>query len=589
MGFKKFAYTLDAAIILPLLVFDSNSSVQQRNSPREIYKMEKIWLKNYPEDVPEFIDLSKYENILDILENSCAEHADSIAFLNMGKTITFRRLEEKSRAFAAYLQNDLKLQAGDRCAIMMPNILQYPIALFGILRAGLIAVNVNPLYTERELQHQLTDSGAKAIVVVTNFASNLQKVMPQTSIEHVILTSLGDQLSMAKRTFVNFAIKYVKRMIPAYRIPNATTMRKALKAGKKLPYQRPNCKPEDIAYLQYTGGTEGVAKGAMLSHRNIVANVLQVYGQFAPRTQLEKSHAVTPLPLYHIFANSVSLMFIMMIGGRNLLITNPRDMNGFVKELKNYPTTIFFGLNTLFHGLLKNEKFRALKFVPGSFTIAGGMPTLENISREWQEVTGMAAVEGYGLTECSPVTCSGMHTQQEYIEGIGVPLPSTELRVVDEQRQPLAINEVGELQIRGPQVMVGYWKNPEATAKCLDAEGWFSTGDIARMDENGRFYIVDRKKDMILISGFNVYPNEIEEVLRLHPDVEEAAVIGVPHDVNGEQAKAFVCCKNNELTSKDIQLHCRRYLTGYKVPKQVEFRDELPKSAVGKVLKRELS
>ena len=550
--------------------------------------MEKPWLKNYPSDVPEFIDLAQYDSVLDIVEQSCEKHADSIAFLNMGATLTFRQLEQQSRAFAAYLQHDLKMQPGDRCAIMMPNLLQYPIALFGILRAGLIAVNVNPLYTQRELQHQLTDSGAKMIVAISNFGANLEKVLPQTSIEHVIMTHIGDLLPQPKRTLVNFTIKYVKKMIPAFHIENAISIRQVLAAGRKLSYHRPACKPEDIAYLQYTGGTTGIAKGAMLTHRNIVANVLQVYGQFSPRTLLSKDHVVTPLPLYHIFANSVSLMFIMMIGGRNLLITNPRDMDSFIKELKDYPFTIFFGLNTLFSGMLKNEKFRALDFSNARFTIAGGMPTQENVAKEWQAVTGMPVVEGYGLTECSPVVCSGIHTQQEYTAGIGVPLPSTEMRVVNDDHQALGINVVGELQVRGPQVMAGYWKQAEATAESIDADGWFSTGDMARMDKDGRFFIVDRKKDMILVSGFNVYSVEIEEILLLHPDIEEAAVMGQPHAVTGERVKAFICSSNKALTSKEIQTHCRRYLTAYKVPRDIEFRDDLPKSSVGKVLKREL-
>jgi long-chain acyl-CoA synthetase len=550
--------------------------------------MEKTWLKKYPSDVPEFIDISQYDSILDIVEQSCEKHADSIAFLNMGATLTFSQLEQQSRDFAAYLQHDLKMQPGDRCAIMMPNLLQYPIALFGILRAGLIAVNVNPLYTQRELQHQLTDSGAKMIVAISNFGANLEKVLPQTSIEHVIMTNIGDQLQQPKRTMVNFAVKYVKKMVPDFHIENAISMRKVLTAGRKLIYNRPACKPEDIAYLQYTGGTTGVAKGAMLTHRNIVANVLQVYGQFSPRTLLSKDHVVTPLPLYHIFANSVSLMFIMMIGGRNLLITNPRDMDGFIKELKGYPFTIFFGLNTLFSGMLKNEKFRALDFSHARFTIAGGMSTQEDVAKEWQAVTGMPVVEGYGLTECSPVVCSGIHTQQAYTAGIGVPLPSTEMRVVNDDKQTLDINIVGELQVRGPQVMSGYWKQAQATAESIDADGWFSTGDMARMDKDGCFFIVDRKKDMILVSGFNVYSVEIEEVLRLHPDIEEAAVLGLPHLVTGEQVKAFICSSNEALTSKDVQTHCRRYLTAYKVPRDIEFRDDLPKSPVGKVLKREL-
>jgi len=550
--------------------------------------MEKAWLNRYPSDVPEFIDASQYDSILDIVEQSCKKHADSIAFLNMGATLTFRQLEEQSRAFAAYLQHDLKMQPGDRCAIMMPNLLQYPIALFGILRAGLIAVNVNPLYTQRELQHQLADSGTKMIVAITNFGANLEKVLPQTSIKHVIMTSVGDQLPQPKRTLVNFAIKYVKKMIPNFHISNAISMRKVIATGRKRSYRRPACKPEDIAYLQYTGGTTGVAKGAMLTHRNIVANVLQVFGQFSPRTLLSNDYVVTPLPLYHIFANSVSLMFIMMIGGRNLLITNPRDMDGFVKELKDYPFTTFFGLNTLFNAMLKNEKFRALDFSSCRFTIAGGMSTQEDVAKEWQKVTGMPIIEGYGLTECSPVVCSGIHTQQEYTAGIGVPLPSTEMRVVNDDKQPLGVDEVGELQVRGPQVMAGYWKQEEATSQSIDSDGWFSTGDIARMDKDGAFFIVDRKKDMILVSGFNVYPAEIEEVLRLHPDIEEAAAVGIPHQITGEQIKVFICSTNKTLTSKDIQTFCRRYLTAYKIPRKIEFRDTLPKSAVGKILKREL-
>lgn len=550
--------------------------------------MEKAWLNSYPSDVPEFIDASQYDSILDIVEQSCKKHADSIAFLNMGATLTFRQLEEQSRAFASYLQHDLKMQPGDRCAIMMPNLLQYPIALFGILRAGLIAVNVNPLYTQRELQHQLADSGTKMIVAITNFGANLEKVLPQTSIKHVIMTSIGDQLPQPKRTLVNFAIKYVKKMIPDFHISNAISMRRVIATGRKRSYHRPACKPEDIAYLQYTGGTTGVAKGAMLTHRNIVANVLQVFGQFSPRTLMSNDHVVTPLPLYHIFANSVSLMFIMMIGGRNLLITNPRDMDGFIKELKNYPFTTFFGLNTLFNAMLKNEKFRALDFSSCRFTIAGGMSTQEDVAKEWQKVTGMPIIEGYGLTECSPVVCSGIHTQQEYTAGIGVPLPSTEMRVVNDDKQPLGVDEVGELQVRGPQVMAGYWKQEEATSQSIDSDGWFSTGDIARMDKDGAFFIVDRKKDMILVSGFNVYPAEIEEVLRLHPDIEEAAAVGIPHQITGEQIKVFICSTNKTLTSKDIQTFCRRYLTAYKIPRKIEFRDTLPKSAVGKILKREL-
>lgn len=551
--------------------------------------MDKIWLKNYPADVPEFIDDSNYETILDIIEKSCKAHSDSTAFVNMGTSISFNELEIQSRNFASYLQNELKLKPGDSCAVMMPNLIQYPVALFGILRAGLIAINVNPLYTKRELAHQLRDSKAKMIITIKNFAANVEKVLPETEVKHVILSDIGDHQAMPKRMLVNFAIKYVKKLIPAYHLPNAISYRDVLKHGANSTYARPECKGSDIAYLQYTGGTTGVAKGAILTHKNIVANVLQVFYQFSPRTLLSDDKVVTPLPLYHIFANSVSLMFIMMIGGQNLLITNPRDMDSFIKDLKSYPFTIFFGLNTLFKGLLKNDKFKEIDFSSARFTIAGGMGTEESIAREWQSVTSMPVIEGYGLTECSPVVCSGVHTQQEYTAGIGLPLPSTEVRIVNDAQEPLDINEVGELQIRGPQVMEGYWLQPEATSKAINEDGWFSSGDIAKMDENGCFTIVDRKKDMILISGFNVYPSEIEEVLTLHPDIDEAAAIGIPDDNVGEAVKVFVCTTNNNLTKEAIIAHCREHLTGYKVPKNIAFRDTLPKSNVGKILKRELA
>lgn len=551
--------------------------------------MDKIWLNKYPADVPEFIDEDKFTSILDIIEHSCEKHADAIAFVNMGARITFQELEVQSRHFASYLQQDLQLKPGDRCAIMMPNLIQYPVALFGILRAGLIAVNVNPLYTQRELSHQLADSGAKMIITITNFAANVEKVLPHTQIEHVILSKLADHQPLIKRTAMNLAIKYVKKLVPAFSLPQAHQYLNVLDKGAKHTYHRPVCQKSDIAYLQYTGGTTGLAKGAILTHGNIVANVLQVFDQFSPRTLLSKDKVVTPLPLYHIFANSVSLMFIMMIGGQNLLITNPRDLPSFVKELANYPFTIFFGLNTLFNGLLKNDAFKQIDFSHARFTIAGGMATQESIARDWQKVTGMPVIEGYGLTECSPVVCSGIHTQQEYTAGIGVPLPSTEVRVVDEEQNPLAVDQVGELQIRGPQVMQAYWQQPEATDKAISADGWFTTGDLAKMDKNGCFYIVDRKKDMILVSGFNVYPSEIEEVLTMHPEIEEAAAIGIADPAMGEAIKVFICCKNAELDKQQVIKHCRQYLTGYKVPKQIEFRASLPKSNVGKVLKRQLN
>jgi long-chain acyl-CoA synthetase len=448
-------------------------------------------------------------------------------------------------------------------------------------------VNVNPLYTPRELEHQLRDSGATVIVAVTNFGDSLQQVIAKTSIKHVILTSIGDALAPHKRTLVNFVVKYVKKMVPKYHLPGAISLRRVLTHGRRLEFNPPVINGDDLAYLQYTGGTTGVAKGAMLTHRNIIANVLQVYAHFGPRTKKDQEYAVTPLPLYHIFANSVSMMLMMYMGGSNLLITNPRDLTTFVNDLSKYPFTMIFGLNTLFSALNNNAKFRELDFSHAGFTIAGGMATQKHIADEWQKITGMPIIEGYGLTECSPVVAGGLHTQQEYVSAVGVPLPSTELRIVNAQGQPLGVNEVGEIQIRGDQVMKGYWKQEAETNAVLTADGWLYSGDIGRMDEQGIFYIEDRKKDMILVSGFNVFPTEIEEVATLHSKIIEAAAIGVPDDVAGERVK-LVVVTNAPVTAEDIKKHCRQHLTGYKIPKIIEFRDELPKTNVGKILRREL-
>ncbi|MFA0110840.1 long-chain-fatty-acid--CoA ligase [Vibrio breoganii] len=547
----------------------------------------KPWLNTYPQDVPEFINIDQYANINEMFKKPFEQFADNTAFVNMGHSLNYQQLNDKSDAFAAYLQSELKAKKGDRIALMMPNLLQYPICILGALKAGLVVVNVNPLYTPRELEHQLRDSGATIIVAVTNFGDSLQQVISRTSLKHVILTSIGDELAPHKRTLVNFVVKYVKKMVPKYHLPSAISLRRALTHGKRLDFNPPKIEQSDLAYLQYTGGTTGLAKGAMLTHKNVMANVLQVFGHFGPRTAKDKEHAVTPLPLYHIFANSVSMMLMMYMGASNLLITNPRDLNTFVNDLSKYPFTMIFGLNTLFAALINHAKFKELDFSNAEFTIAGGMATQKHVADEWQAITGMPIIEGYGLTECSPVVAGGVHTQQQFVPAIGVPLPSTEMRIVDDGGNPLPTNQVGEIQIRGDQVMAGYWKQDAETKAVLTEDGWLNSGDIGRMDEDGVFYIEDRKKDMILVSGFNVFPTEVEEVATLHPKIIEAAAVGVPDDVAGERVKLIVVT-NGSVSVDDIKKHCRQHLTGYKIPKVIEFREELPKTNVGKILRREL-
>ncbi|MBO2557005.1 long-chain-fatty-acid--CoA ligase FadD [Shewanella algae] len=550
--------------------------------------MDQPWINSLPADVPAEIDASRYASLLEMLESAVNTYADQPAFVNMGATLTYRKLEERSRAFAAYLQNDLKLQKGDRVAIMMPNLLQYPIALFGVLRAGMVVVNVNPLYTPRELKHQLVDSGAKAIVVVSNFASTLEQVVDQTPVKNVIITGLGDLLSAPKRTLVNFVVKYIKRLVPKYSLPHAISMRRALRAGKKAQYVKPVVKSDDIAFLQYTGGTTGVSKGAMLSHGNIVANVLQANGAYAPLLNDGKEFVVTALPLYHIFALTVNCLLFLHKGANNLLITNPRDIPGFVAELRKTPFTALTGVNTLFNALVNSEEFAALDFSRLKLSIGGGMAVQRAVADKWQNITKTRLLEGYGLTEASPLVACCPYDLAGYNGSIGLPAPSTQIRVRGDDGQVLPQGETGELFAKGPQVMLGYWQRPEETAKVIDKDGWLATGDIGYMDEKGFFYIVDRKKDMILVSGFNVFPNEVEEVVALHPKVVEVAAVGVPHEVSGELVKIFVVAKDKSLTEKELIKHCRHHLTGYKVPKLVEFRDELPKTNVGKILRREL-
>ncbi len=575
--------------------------------------VKKVWLNRYPADVPAEINPDRYQSLVELFEHAVRRYADQPAFINMGEVMTYRKLEERSRAFAAYLQEGLGLQKGDRVALMMPNLLQYPVALFGILRAGMIVVNVNPLYTPRELEHQLNDSGAAAIVIVSNFAHTLEKVVDKTQVKHVILTRMGDQLSTAKGTLVNFVVKYIKRLVPKYHLPDAISFRSALQHGYRMQYIKPEIVSQDLAFLQYTGGTTGVAKGAMLTHRNMLANLEQVNGTYGPLLHRGKELVVTALPLYHIFALTMNCLLFIELGGQNLLITNPRDIPGLVKELAKYPFTAMTGVNTLFNALLNNKEFQQLDFSSLHLSAGGGMPVQQVVAERWVKLTGQYLLEGYGLTECAPLVSVNPHDidyQQYLLEGygltecaplvsvnphdidyhsgsIGLPVPSTEAKLVDDDDNEVAPGEPGELCVKGPQVMLGYWQRPDATAEIIK-DGWLHTGDIAVMDDEGFLRIVDRKKDMILVSGFNVYPNEIEDVVMQHSGVQEVAAVGVPSGSSGEAVKIFVVKKEPTLTEEMLIAFCRRQLTGYKVPKLVEFRDELPKSNVGKILRREL-
>ncbi len=549
--------------------------------------MNKVWLKRYPADVPAEINADRYTSLIDLVEQATQRYADQTAFINMGQPLSYRQLEQKSRAFAAYLQSGLGLKKGDRVALMMPNLLQYPVALFGVLRAGMVVVNVNPLYTPRELKHQLNDSGASAIVIVSNFAHTLEKVVAETAVKHVILTRLGDQLRPVKATLVNFVVKYIKKMVPKYHLLGAVSFRHALQQGEALPYQRPSVANDDLAFLQYTGGTTGIAKGAMLTHRNMQANLEQTKATYGKLLRDGKENVVTALPLYHIFALTVNCLLFLELGGQNLLITNPRDIPGFVKSLSKFPFTAITGVNTLFNALLNDAQFNKLDFSTLRLSAGGGMAVQKAVAERWEKLTGHYLLEGYGLTECSPLVSVNPYDITEHTGSIGLPVPSTDVRVVDDQGNDVEPGAPGELWIHGPQVMAGYWQRPDATEEVLK-NGWLLSGDIVTVDPQGFIRIVDRKKDMILVSGFNVYPNEIEDVLMQHPKVREAAAIGVPSDLSGEAVKVCIVKKEASLTKEELLDHCRRQLTGYKVPKIIEFRDELPKSNVGKILRREL-
>jgi len=550
--------------------------------------MEKIWLeKSYPAGVEFEINPDKYNSIADLFLKYTKLYKDNVAFINMDSSITYQELGQQAADFAAYLQHDLGLVKGDKFAIMIPNLLQYPIALFGALIAGLTVVNVNPLYTPRELQHQLKDSGAKSILILENFANVLETVIDKTDVEQVILTSVGDRLSTIKGAVVNCVLKYVKKQVPAYNLPGAVKFNKAMAKGAKLSFTPVAVKGDDLAFLQYTGGTTGPSKGAMLTHRNLIANVEQSNASTKNVYEIGKEMMVTALPLYHIFALTSNCLCFIPFGGANLLITNPRDMVGFVKELDKYPFTAITGVNTLFNGLLHTPGFEKLDFSTLKLGFAGGMAVQRPVAELWEKVTGTRLLEGYGLTECSPLVTMSPYDQESYNGTIGIPAPSTDVRLTGDNGEEVEIGQPGEMWVKGPQVMKGYHNRQDATEEVLK-DGWLATGDIATMDENGFFTIVDRKKDMIIVSGFNVFPNEIEEVLVTHPGILEAAAVAAPSDATGEMVKVFVVRKDSNLTERDVIEHCTELLTNYKRPKVVVFLDELPKTNVGKVLRKEL-
>ena len=550
--------------------------------------MEKIWLQSYPPGIPAEIDLSEFSSIADILAKSCARFRTRPAFSNLGVTLSYEDIDRLSGQLAAYLQKVLKLDRGERVAIMLPNLLQYPVALFGALRAGLTVVNTNPLYTTRELEHQLVDSGARVIVILENFAHTLEQVLARTQVETVITTQVGDLLHFPKSLLVNLVVKHVKKMVPTWNIPGAASFRLALELGAKERLEPPPLGHEDVAFLQYTGGTTGIAKGAMLTHGNMVANLQQASAWIKPVCEEGKEKIITALPLYHIFSLTANGLTFMKYGGENILITNPRDFAGFVKELRKVKFTAITGVNTLFNALLNTPGFDKLDFSALHLTLGGGMAVQEAVAKRWRQVTGVPLIEAYGLTETSPAACINPLDLEEFNHSIGLPVPSTEVCFRDDQQQDLPHGQVGELCIRGPQVMSGYWNRPDETAKVLEPDGWLHSGDMGYMDAKGFCYIVDRKKDMILVSGFNVYPNEIEDVVAQHAGVLEVAAVGVADERCGELVKLVVVKKDAALTEADLISYCKTHLTSYKVPKVVEFREELPKTNVGKILRRAL-
>jgi len=545
------------------------------------------WFKFYPSEVDSEVNVTAYSSVVNLFEESVKKFGNAIAYECMGKTITFNEVDQLSKKFASYLQNDLNMKKGDRVAIQMPNCLQYPVALFGTLRAGMVVVNTNPLYTPREMKHQFEDSGADAIVIVANFANNLEKIRHEIRAKHVIVTELGDMLGGLKGTIVNFVVKHVKKMVPAYNLPRAISWKKMMGSADASKFRREEMRLNDTAFLQYTGGTTGVSKGADLTHGNIVANMQQISAWMKPKLKDSEEIVITALPLYHIFALTVNCLAMMKIGAHNVLITNPRDMPGFIKELGKHKFTVITGVNTLFNGLLNQEPFHKLDFSALKVAVGGGMAVQQATAEKWEKVTGTPLAEGYGLTETSPVAVCNPIDGTERIGTIGIPLPNTDVKIIDDNGKDLPTGERGELCIKGPQVMRGYWNRPEETEKVMDGD-WFKTGDIAVIDEDGFVKIVDRKKEMILVSGFNVYPNEVENAIAMHPKVLETGVIGMPDDKSTEKVVAYVVPKDKSVTEEEIIAHCRNELTNYKVPREVYFADELPKTNVGKILRRKI-
>lgn len=550
--------------------------------------MEQVWQSSYQQGVPKEINADEYKNIPEVLNLSFQKYADKPAFHCMGKTFTYDQLEILSRKFASYLQNNLGLQKGDRVALMMPNILQYPIALFGTLRAGMVAVNVNPLYTARELEHQLKDSDAKAIVIFDGSCATLQEILHNTPVKHVLTTRIGDFLGFPKSAVVNFVIKNVKKIVPAWSIPHSKCFKAELFNANEANFKEPEILGSDTAFLQYTGGTTGVSKGADLTNRNIVANLLQARAWVQDKLVPGEEIVMTPLPLYHIFSLTANCFMFSTLGACNVLITNPRDLDGFVKEMKKWKFTAFTGVNTLFNGLLNHPEFKNIDFSALRLTLGGGMAVQKTVADKWKSITGVTLIEAYGLTETSPAASINPLDMPAHNGMIGLPISSTELTILDDDGKKLPQGEEGEICIKGPQVMRGYWNRPEETDKVMTEDGYFRTGDIGIMDEKGFFKIVDRKKDMILVSGFNVYPNEIEEVVGSHPKVFESAAVGVKDERSGELVKIFVVKKDDSLTAEELKAYCKENLTGYKVPKIYVFREDLPKSNVGKILRKDL-
>ena len=548
--------------------------------------MERIWLNSYPEGIPHDIDIEHIPSLVALFEDACAKYGDQVAYISMGKEMTYRQLDEESKHFAGWLQS-LGLKKGERVALMMPNLLQYPVALFGTLRAGCVVVNCNPLYTPRELEHQLKDSGATAIVIVENFAHTLQQAIARTAIKHVVVTPMGEMLGL-KGLLVNFVVRHVKKLVPAWKLPGSVNFKATLATGQRHGWKPVPLDRDDIAFLQYTGGTTGVSKGAMLTHANIASNVVQAHAWIKPVVREGEELILTALPLYHIFALTANCLTFLMIGAKNLLIANPRDIPGFVKAWSQYPVTVVTGVNTLFNALLNNPDFAKLDFSTMRVTLGGGMAVQAPVAERWLKTVGVPLLQAYGLTETSPAATINPLDMHEFNGAIGLPISSTEISIRDDDGCEVPTTQIGEICIRGPQVMKGYWNRADETAHVFYPDGFLRTGDVGYIDQKGFVFLVDRKKDMILVSGFNVYPNEVEEAVAMYPGIIDVAAIGVPDEHSGEAVKVFVVRKDPKITERDLIEHCRKVLTGYKIPKHVEFRDDLPRTNVGKILRRAL-